>query len=186
MAKKIQKKAKKSDIALLIEFFEGKLICISCQQDGTVANKHCHWHNAPLCSTGQERLKWWKRNGKKFRSIKDAILKWDDDHLEAFLDYFGIDIYDHGDDELTEFRDKLDDVNIDFCQGDLPIDPKGWKDVGVTLKEAEKALEVVGKIADYKERFIYDDSSFSFDALRKNIKSGKLNVTFKALKGNTN
>lgn len=44
-----------------------------------------------LCSTGQARLKWWKKNQFKFKSVKAALLTWKSSAIEAWFDYIDLD-----------------------------------------------------------------------------------------------
>lgn len=44
-----------------------------------------------LCHVGQQRLRWWRRNGHKFRSVKAALSTWDAEAIEAWFSYAGID-----------------------------------------------------------------------------------------------
>lgn len=43
-----------------------------------------------LCKVGQARLRWWRRNGKKFRSVKAALSTWTSDEIIAWFDYADI------------------------------------------------------------------------------------------------
>lgn len=45
-----------------------------------------------LCSTGKERLKWWKANARKFSSVKAAMLTWTDEQIRAFCNDRGLTI----------------------------------------------------------------------------------------------
>lgn len=47
-----------------------------------------------LCSVGQERLKWWKANGEKFKTIREALLTWKVSQIHAYLNDAGINIPD--------------------------------------------------------------------------------------------
>lgn len=42
--------------------------------------------NNQLCEVGQGRLKWWRENGKKFTSIRKALLTWKRSEIQAYLD----------------------------------------------------------------------------------------------------
>lgn len=46
-----------------------------------------------LCSIGQERLKWWRKNGHKFANPLDAMKGWDGVQIHAFLDYMNFQYY---------------------------------------------------------------------------------------------
>lgn len=37
-----------------------------------------------LCEVGQERLRWWLKNGHKFNSVRAALMTWNDRQVEAY------------------------------------------------------------------------------------------------------
>lgn len=43
-----------------------------------------------LCQVGQARLKWWRRNGKRFRSVKTALSTWTAEEIAAWFDFASI------------------------------------------------------------------------------------------------
>ena len=48
--------------------------------------------NSTLCDTGQERLRWWKRNGRRYSSILAAFQSrsWTTEMILAHLDHAGL------------------------------------------------------------------------------------------------
>lgn len=46
-----------------------------------------------LCSIGQERMKWWKANARKFSSVKAAIMTWDERQIQLFCNDRGLTVH---------------------------------------------------------------------------------------------
>lgn len=46
--------------------------------------------NGNLCRVGVERLKWWRKNQKKFPSIRAALMTWDREQVRAYVSWGGI------------------------------------------------------------------------------------------------
>ncbi len=48
-----------------------------------------------LCATGQERLRWWRTHGHRYRTVRAALSTWTPGQVEEWLDYIGAD-YESG------------------------------------------------------------------------------------------
>lgn len=59
-----------------------KKVCAEIQK--LIANLEGNWG---LCAVGKERLRWWKRNGHRFKSINEALRGWTPKQVSAFASY---------------------------------------------------------------------------------------------------
>lgn len=77
--------------------------------------------DARLCSVGEERLKWWRRNRYKFKSVRAALLTWTANQVDAWFDYAGVDRTVHW--HIDRWWDDLDSM-FGTGEGDLSWEQK--------------------------------------------------------------
>lgn len=102
-----------------------------------------HRRDGGLCKVGRARLRWWKRNGKKFRTVKAALSTWTSTEIEAWFEFAGFHIDRSG--RTKQARNTywaVDDIS-DFLAATnfLPKHLKARR----LHKQVRKWLEVEGK-----------------------------------------
>lgn len=120
-----------------------------------------------LCKVGQARLRWWKRHGKKFRTLKAALSTWTVSEINAWFEYANINHDRAGRAEKTRSTywavDDLADALVVKLSRPLKAPARRL------LKQVSKWLEVEGKknLLNRPERQLLGDASQAHSRTRK-------------------